>query len=230
ATGQDAGAVREAGNLDNGTPDAGTPSAAGTLSSTDIDTGATAARSVDHPAGTYGTFAINASSGAWTYNIDNSAGSAADKLAEGETHTETFTATVTDDKGATATETVTITVTGTNDSPVITTATGQDARAVREAGNLDNGTADAGTPSASGTLSSTDIDTGATAAWSVDHTRGTYSTLSLNESRGARSCNIDNPAGSNADKLAEGETHTETFIATVTDDKGATATETVTIT
>src|SRR2546423_1198476 len=78
--------------MDNGTPDGGTPSAAGTLSSSDIGHGASAGGSSADAAGSYGTFALNASSGAWTYAIDNSAGSNADKLAEGETHTETFIA------------------------------------------------------------------------------------------------------------------------------------------
>src|SRR6185295_5831436 len=90
--------------------------------------------------------------------------------------TDTFTATVTDDYGASKTEVVTITVTGTNDSPVITTTVGQDAGAVRESGNFDNATADAGTPAASGTLTATDVDTGDHQTWSGS-AAGTYGSL-----------------------------------------------------
>ncbi|WP_210243178.1 VCBS domain-containing protein [Mesorhizobium sp. B2-8-3] len=120
AVGQDAGTVVEAGNLDNGTVVPGTPSASGTLTSSDVDHLATATWSGD-ATGTYGAFAINPTTGAWTFALDQGA---ADHLAEGESDTQTFTATVTDDKGATATETVTITITGTNDSPVANADTG----------------------------------------------------------------------------------------------------------
>src|SRR4029079_17197061 len=86
---------------------------------------------------------------------------AADHLAEGASDVQTFTATVTDDKGASATETVSITSTGTNDAPVV--VVGGNTDTVIEAGNQDDGTVVAGDPSASGTLSSTDVDGGHTA-------------------------------------------------------------------
>src|SRR5438045_1388597 len=87
-------------------------------------------------------------------------------LKEGQTVTETFTATVTDDFGATATQVVTLTITGTNDSPVITSNAAAAAGADTEGGNLDSGAVVAGTPSANGTLTSYDVDSGATATWS----------------------------------------------------------------
>ena len=59
-----------------------------------------------------------------------------DNLAEGITATDSFVATVTDDFGATAQQTVTVTITGTNDSPVVTTAAGEDAGTVAESGDL----------------------------------------------------------------------------------------------
>src|SRR5207247_1873760 len=143
-----AGAVTEAGNLDNGTVVAGTPSASGTLTSSDVDAGATATWS-GNATGTYGAFAINASTGVWTYTLDNSDGDT-QALKEGQTVTETFTATVTDDFGATATQVVTLTITGTNDSPVITSTAAAAAGAVTEASNL----------KASTQVTATAIDTG----------------------------------------------------------------------
>src|SRR5207253_2594550 len=127
--------------------------------------------------GTYGTFAINATSGAWTYALNNALAST-QGLAEGTSAVETFTATVTDDKGAVATEQVTVTITGTNDSPTITTAVGQNAGALTEAGKLDGGTVVPGTPSAGGTLTSSDGDTGAPAARSCN-VAGTYGTFAI---------------------------------------------------
>src|SRR5207244_889232 len=226
AVGQNLGAVTEAGNLDNGTVVAGTPSASGTMTSSDVDAGATATWG-GNATGNYGAFAINASTGVWTYTLDNSDGDT-QALKEGQTVTETFTATVTDDFGATATQVVTLTITGTNDSPVITTAVGQNLGAVTEAGNLDNGTVVAGTPSASGTLTSSDVDADHTAAWSGSAT-GTYGAFAINASTGVWTYTLDNSDG-DTQALKEGQTVTETFTATVTDDFGATATQVVTLT
>src|SRR4029077_20083083 len=95
--------------------------------------------------------------------------------AEGAGPPESFTVRVIDDKGAYVDTTVTITVTGTNDSPVVTgTSTGS----VVEAGNLDNGTVAPGDADATGTLSATDVDSGATQTWSIQgSSSGTYGSL-----------------------------------------------------
>ncbi len=224
ATGQDAGSVIEAGNLDNGTVVPGTPSATGTVSSSDVDTAATATWS-GNATGTYGSLVITAA-GTWTYTLDNN-DIDTQAIKEGATATDTFTTTVTDDKGATATETITITVTGTNDSPVVTTATGQDTGSVTEAGNLDNGTVVPGTPSATGTVSSSDVDTAATATWSGNAT-GTYGSLVITAA-GVWTYTLNNN-DVDTQAIKEGATATDTFTTTVTDDKGTTATETITIT
>src|SRR5438067_801544 len=184
-----AGAVIEAGNLDNGTVVAGTSSANGTLTSSDVVSLASAACSRD-----LHSFPTRRSSdlttGAWTYTLDNGDVDT-QALKEGQTVTETFTATVTDDFGATATQVVTLTITGTNDSPVITSNAAAAAGAVIEAGNLDNGTVVAGTPSANGTLTSSDVDSGATATWS-GNASGTYGAFAINPTTGAWTYTLDN--------------------------------------
>ncbi|WP_417417011.1 VCBS domain-containing protein [Hoeflea sp.] len=95
------------------------PAASGQLTASDVDAGDAAALQWSGDAtGTYGTFAIDADTGVWTYYVNNSA-AATQALAAGQTDTETFTATVIDPNGATDTIDVTITITGTNDAPVI---------------------------------------------------------------------------------------------------------------
>src|SRR5204862_1169917 len=116
--------------------------ASGTVSASDVDHGATAAYSGD-ASGTYGSFAVNASTGVWTYTLDNAGHQ---DLAQGEGHVEAFAVTVTDDVGATATQNVSITVTGTNDAPVITSTA--------QSGTVKEDT----TLVASGTVSASDVD------------------------------------------------------------------------
>ena len=110
------------------------PAATGQLTASDVDNGASLTWSGD-AAGTYGSFSIDASTGEWSYVLDNSR-PATQALAEGDTQAETFTVTVTDEHGATDTIDVTVTITGTNDAPVITG--GDVATTVFEAGDLDN--------------------------------------------------------------------------------------------
>ena len=104
-----------------------------------------------------------AADGQWTYTLDNASHQ---NLAAGESHVETFTVTVTDDKGATATQDVTITVQGTNDQPVITSEV--QAGSVKEDGTL----------TATGQVTSSDVDHGATATYTGDAT-GTYGSFAV---------------------------------------------------
>src|SRR5439155_291935 len=82
----------------------------------------------------------------YTYTLNNS-DSDTNQLAQGASAHDVFTYTMVDSQGATSSTTLTITVTGTNDAPVITSNAAAAAGAVTEAGNLDNGTVVAGTPS-----------------------------------------------------------------------------------
>ena len=160
-------------------------------------------------------------------------------LALGETATVTFQYIADDKKGFDGTDgvneasvsepaTVTITIQGTNDAPVITATDADTQGTVIEAGHLDNGPFVAATM-AEGRLSSNDVDNNHTATWSGS-SNGTYGIFVINSSTGVWTYTVDSTSGSAADQLAEGESKTETFTVTVTDDKGATATQDVTVT
>ena len=171
-----AGSVTEAGDAV-----AGAATATGTLTSSDVDAAATKAWSiVGTPSATYGTFTVNATTGVWTYVLDNSL-ETTQALKEGEVVTQTYTVRVTDNFGAFVDQTVTVTVNGTNDVPVVTNAAAALSGTVTEAGHLDNGTAVAGTPSVSGALTATDVDQATGLTWSVVGTpSATYGAIAVN--------------------------------------------------
>ncbi|MDK9716592.1 MAG: VCBS domain-containing protein [Trichlorobacter sp.] len=198
--------------------DAAHQTLSGQMHVTDADTG-------DHPvftaqshtAGHYGSFAVDAQ-GHWTYTLDNSR-AATNELAAGQTRTETFTVEVTTDSGEHVSQTVTVNVTGTNDAPVITSAVSSASGAVTE---------DAATTTATGTLAATDADAGAHLTWSVAQTAGTYGHLAIDPATGQWTYTLDNSRAA-TQGLTSGHPGSETFTVTVTDEHGATATQTVTI-
>ncbi|MDZ7888723.1 MAG: VCBS domain-containing protein [Pseudomonas sp.] len=198
--------------------DAAHASLSGQMHVTDADIG-------DHPvftaqahtAGHYGSFAVDAQ-GHWTYTLDNSQ-AATNELAAGQTRTETFTVEVTTDSGERVSQTVTVNVTGTDDAPVITSALSSATGAVTE---------DAATTTATGTLSASDVDAGAHLTWSVAQTAGTYGSLAVDAASGQWTYTLDNSRAA-TQGLTSGHPGSETFTVTVTDEHGATATQTVTI-
>ncbi len=140
-----------------------------------------------------------------------------------------FTVRVSDDKGAWVDQVVTITITGTNDSPVITNDATQLAGSVVEAGDLDDGSDVAGTPSATGQLSATDVDSDATLTWSVEGTPDTsYGSFNV-DANGKWTYNLDNTKAA-TQALAEGHSEKLSFTVRVSDDKGAWVDQVVTIT
>ena len=67
-------------------------------------------------AGTYGTLVLNATTGAYTYTLDNSA-TATNALAAGGSETETFSVKVSDGTNITAAQNLSFTINGANDAP-----------------------------------------------------------------------------------------------------------------
>jgi VCBS repeat-containing protein len=218
-SGTTTGAVIEAGGVNNAT--AGTLTATGNLTSTDVDGTAssfTAAAAGTASTGGYGTYQLTAG-GVWTYTL-NDANATVQALAAAATLSDTFTVTTADGTS----QVVTVTITGSNDAAVISgTTTG----AVIEAGGVNNATA--GTALATGTLTSTDVDGVAnafTAAAAGTATTGGYGTYEMSAA-GVWTYTL-NDANATVQALAAAATLNDTFTVTAAD--GTSQVVTVTIT
>ncbi len=235
------GAVKEAGVIDGGNMlEPGILSTGGTLTASDMDNGAILSWDFIAQTNNYGTFSINASSGEWTYLLDNGL---ADKLAQGTTHDETFLVKVTDEYGASSEQLVTITITGTNDIPLLTLNDAEGS--ITEDTNISNGMI-----SDSGSISFSDVDNGSSLTLSASHDGGNiiwhkngdsdeiiddFSALatalkagfSVDANNGNWHYDLDN---SLIQFLDIGESITLNFDVTVTDEHGAYNTKTVAIT
>ncbi|MBR0777908.1 VCBS domain-containing protein [Bradyrhizobium diazoefficiens] len=191
----------------------GVLTASGTLTAEDEDAGDSVTWSVAGPTtGSYGSLTVDATTGVWTYTLDNAA---AQSLAAGETVQEVFTVRATDaDEGAATDQQVTITISGTNDAPVIS-------------GTTTGAVVEDSTPTATGQLTATDVDVGDTAAWAVvGNTAGNYGTFFVNPDTGRWTYSLDNEA---SQSLKAGETVQETFTVRVTDAAGGTTDQQVTL-
>ncbi|WP_434567591.1 VCBS domain-containing protein [Vibrio chagasii] len=104
--------------IEQGLNTAGNPDATGSLIATDIDNSDTVTWAINQPQGQWGTLSID-QNGHWHYQLDNSTGGAADKLAAGEHQSESFWITATDSAGATVPHKIVIDVQGSNDKPIV---------------------------------------------------------------------------------------------------------------
>lgn len=213
ASGSEDNSVVEAGGVANA--NAGDPSASGQLTVNDLDSNeaafqAPAAASLE---GTYGTFTFNATTGAWSYALDQAK---ADSIPAGQNEVETLTVTSLD---GTASYDIVVNIAGTNDAPTITAEVGSPTLA-------DTAAADT-FADVTGTLDGNDVDTGASLSYSLaagEDGVGTYGTLTVNAD--GTYTFVANAATINA--LQDGS-DTDVFNVTVDDGQGGTATTTLTI-
>ena len=217
----------------------GTDANGDTLSFGFIDANGAQVTSIITP---YGVMAM-APDGTYTYTIDN-ADPDTNGLALGETRTETFTVYVSDGRGGLATQEITVTITGTNDRPELSIANAaqgihEDTASVGGTFTVQDPDSDSGqnqtfhiegdsnTPAADGTSPS---DGSHSATGSTDATFTTdYGTLTLDPATGQWTYALNN-ASDKVQQLNAGETKIETFEVTVTDEHGATSTQTITVT
>jgi VCBS repeat-containing protein len=204
-SGTTTGSAVEAGGVANATP--GTPTATGTLTDTDVDNPPNTFTAVSSPtasAGGYGTFTMT-TAGVWTYTI-NEANSAVQALNVGDTLTDTFTVTTIDGTP----QVVTIVIHGTNDAAIIsgiTTGSVIEASCYRP-----------GTPTATGTLTDTDVDNPPntfTAVTSPTASTGGYGTFTMTAD-GVWTYKLDNDNRA-VQALNVGDKLTDTFTVTTID-------------
>jgi VCBS repeat-containing protein len=218
-----------------------TDTATGALTFTDVDQPDTHTVSVaPHGSGTgyigalralIGTDSTGGATGQvnWTYQVTDTA---LEILSGGQSKVQTYDVTVDDGHGGTATQTITVTLTGTNHAPVITGGT--TSGAVTELPIVS-----AGTDTATGALSFTDVDLPDTHTVSVaPHGSGTGYIGTLQALVGA-----DSTGGATGqvnwtyqvtdtalEILSGGQSKVQTYDVTVDDGHGGTATQTITIT
>jgi VCBS repeat-containing protein len=181
----------------------------------------------------------------WHFNLNNS-NAVLQSLAKGQTITQVYTVTFTDNHGAEVSQDVTVTITGVNDAPTITS----DAAAAEGSVTED----DCGTLTTSGTLAIQDVDLIDTHSvqWSFKSSSvstelpgfedgstniGTFTIGTLSESNTDTSSaatlnwqftlDNDNPV---LQSLAEGQTITQVYTVTFTDNHGAPVSQDVTVT
>lgn len=188
----------------------------GVVSATDPDT--SDVLTFSSGAGTYGTFAIDPSSGAWTYALNN-ASLAIQQLGIGESLIETVSVDVSDGNGGTDTVDVSLTIHGTNDDPVISTILYSN----------DTVEEDGAVQTASGAVLASDVDQNDTLSYDiVGGPNGTYGTLSLDPNNGTWSYALD-IASVAVQALAAGQTALETFDILISDGNGGFDTQTLSI-
>src|SRR5438445_748885 len=125
----------------------GDPSASGTLTVHDVDSGENHFQTPASLAGTYGSYTFNPTTGGWGYTLSQSL---ADPLTAGQVVHDHLIVTSFD---GTATHDIDVTITGSNDAPVITSVA--QAGAVTELAGI-SGSATADT--AAGAVTFTDLD------------------------------------------------------------------------
>lgn len=219
---------------------------AGLATGADVDSGAELSYSFTQPDGTplgntltdtYGSFTLDPSTGEYTYTLNNDSLDV-QKLGEGVKVEQKFTIRVQDEHGAWSEQEVTVVITGSNDAPTVTVDNAH--LDVIEAGVKDGGNdLELGTPSASGKVTGSDVDEGDTQNLSYGVQGGTtaesgkvevdspYGKFVLDPTTGEYTYTLDNDA---SNSLSSGETREETFTVTVSDGKGGTAEQEITVT
>ena len=197
-------------------------------------TGSVATNDSDVDSGAVLSYSLNAAvagltidnNGSYSFNAGNAA---YQFLAEGATTDVVASYTVTDDKGATSTSTLTITLTGTNDKPVAVADTNS-GDAVIESGVNPGNAAFVGDSAATGNVlaNDTDVDNGTMKAVVNAGTQiGTYGSVVIN-ANGGWTYSLNN-ADTDTNALAQGQTASDVFAYTMTDQFGATSSSNLTI-
>ncbi|WPN44545.1 VCBS domain-containing protein [Pseudomonas sp. P8_241] len=168
------------------------------------------------PDGVYGQLQV-APDGRWLYT-PNETSPAFQGLNEGQHVIEEFLVRASSGHSAPVDLLIRIDLQGTNDRPQIT-----------QGSVLTGSSREDGQTFASGQLEAQDADQGAQLHWQVDTVHGQYGELTLDAATGQWQYHLDNDRGA-TQGLAEGELATESFLASVVDEYGATSSARLNIT
>ena len=170
---------------------------------------------------------------AWHFSLSND-NPVLQSLAEGQTITQVYEITIKDNHGADVTQTVTITITGTNDTPVVLSSTTYGPAYVQE---------DTFWHSASGSITFKDVDLIDTHSASAQLTNaggfapGALGTFTFHANENPNDTSSIGSFGwtftlndALAQQLAEGQFVTQTYLVTISDGHGGTATQPITVT
>ncbi len=165
----------------------------------------------------------------WTFSAPDGA---LDFLALGQTKIQAYNVTISDNHGGTTVQPVTVTLTGTNDAPTIALVTGSGSVTERSA-TLNSALVDLATGAVSfNDLDLADVHTASAVAQGTGYL-GTFAigavADSTNTGTGSVPWTFSVPDGA-LDFLAAGQTLAQSYIVTVADNHGASATQTVTVT
>ena len=199
--------------LDNDTDNENDPLAVTAVRLGDVENSGTAGTLGQPLEGLYGSLVLNAD-GSYVYRIDQR-NPLVDRLNEGDTLTEYFNYTLTD--GSSFDRAIlTITIVGSTDAPVVT-----NVEVDREGEVVEKTNAVAGIAVASGQLSASDVDLGATQHWSVVGVPNTvYGDITVDPVTGKWTYVLDNSKDATK-RLADGESVVVRYVVRVTDDFGA---------
>ena len=198
-------AAVEAGGDANAIPS--DPNAAGQLLVTDADAGENKFQAPPSVTGTYGNFTFDATTGQWTYSLDNGR-AATEGLNQADHVTDTLTVKSLD---GTATYTITVNITGANDDPVATA----DVAVATEDGSIVTGSV---------ATNDHDVDSNAILGFAVNGAPPAGFVMAANGGW------TFDPSNSAYDHIAQGSHQDVVVSYTVTDEHGASDTATLTIT
>lgn len=212
-----------------------TSSEAGTIFFDDVDAADTHSAAFAPQAGGYvGSLTLGAVNQitdrvGWTFSVDDAE---LDYLGAGEVLTQSYDVTIDDGHGGTATQAVTITLTGANDAPTIETGSTTDSGSVTERfdGAPDENSV---THEASGTIAFSDVDlSDVHSAMATPDGAGYFGTLTLGavDQSGKTVDWTFSVDDSDLDSLADGTVLTQTYTVSISDGRGGTAVQVITVT
>ncbi|WP_210242743.1 beta strand repeat-containing protein, partial [Bradyrhizobium ivorense] len=163
--------------------------------------------------GTYGAFAFDTTTGAWTYTLDDTR-PATQALIAGQATTDALTVASADNS---ASHDIVVNITGANDTAAIGVVAGGDY-AASEAGGVNNTTA--GDPSASGQLTVSDVDAGQDHFATPASLNGTYGTFTFDTTTGAWTYTLDDSRAA-TQALIAGQATTDTLTVASADNSAS---------